>query len=106
LRGSGRDDELDADAEFWGIDPALIQPEEAIGLWEIHAAALHAFLVVESQWRVVSLAQGGLMWVGLDYSGVRAGLRGAGLKLTPDQWSEMQMIETGALNALNRVRMQ
>ena len=46
------------------------------------------------------------MWVGLDYSGVRAGLRGAGLKLTPDQWSEMQMIETGALNALNRVRMQ
>ena len=107
LRGSGRDDELDADARFWGLDPALFQPdEEAIGLWEAHAAALHAFLVVESQWNVVSLASGGMMWVGLDYAGVRAGLRGAGLKLSPEQWADLQLIETGALNALNRGRMQ
>lgn len=37
--------------------------------------------------------------VGLDYAGVRAGLEMAGIELDPAAWSDLQMIEAGALAA-------
>lgn len=43
------------------------------------------------------------MWVGLDYTAVRAGLELAGQQITPELWAEVQQIETGAVRALNGV---
>ncbi len=39
---------------------------------------------------------------GLDYAGARAGLGLAGLNVTPDLWSDVQVIEAAAVAALNR----
>lgn len=90
------------DAELWGIDPALLGlPDHEDGVWEVHADALWAFLAVQTQWRVVSEPKRRL-WVGLDYTAAQAGLHLAGLTLTPGRWAEVQMIERGALEALNR----
>ena len=75
-------------------------PDYEEGVWEIHARALHAFLAVDGQWRVASGEKS--LWLGLDYTAVKAGLELAGLSLTPAEWSDVQMIERGALEALNR----
>lgn len=90
------------DAQLWGIDPealGLTRSEEE-GVWERHASALHAFVAVDTQWRIVMGEKA--YWVGLDYAAVKAGLDLAGLSLTPGEWSDVQMIEKGALEALNR----
>jgi hypothetical protein len=98
--------ELVADARRWGIDPALLQDEdEEAGLWEVNLPALEAFSVIGTQWRVLSLGEGRLLYLGLDYAAAAAGLALAGLTLPPDLWSDVQVIEAGALGALNRNRM-
>lgn len=85
------------DATRWGLDPALFDAPEEDGLWEIHAAALNAFLAISTQWRMAD------QWaIGLDYAGARAGLRMAGIKVSPKIWAEVQVIEAGAIKALNR----
>lgn len=43
---------------------------------------------------------------GLDYSGVEAGLRQAGIALTSAQFADLQMIERGAIEALDAARRQ
>lgn len=63
--------------------------------------ALEAFLAVQTQWSYVS-GMGGAHTIGLDYAGVRAGLELAGIKLTPDQFHGLQLIELGARQAMNR----
>ena len=40
-------------------------------------------------------------FIGLDYTAVRAGLELAGIEMTPDLWSEVQLIEAGACKGLN-----
>lgn len=57
-----------------------------------------------TQWRVVASAAGPLFFGGLDYTAVRAGLDLAGITPTPALWSDVQLIEAGALGALNRRR--
>lgn len=94
--GRHRPSDLTDDAEKWGLDPALFDAPEEDGLWEIHAHALNAFLAISTQWR---MAHG---VIGLDYAGARAGLRMAGLKVSPEVWAEIQVIEAGAIKALNR----
>lgn len=64
--------------------------------------AFNAFLAVCRQWRTAA-APDRTVWLGLDYTAVRAGLDLAGLTITPDLWAEVQEIETGALRALNGV---
>lgn len=71
--------------------------QEATGLWAEHALAARAFLSVDTQWRVV----GGGAVIGLDYTAVRIGLRAAGLRLDPDAWGQLQLIEAGAIEAMN-----
>ena len=98
--------ELLADARRWGIDPALLQDQdEEAGLWEINLPALEAFSVIGTQWRVLPLGEGRLIYTGLDYAAAAAGLALAGLTVPPDIWSDVQVIEAGALGALNRNRM-
>ena len=61
--------------------------------------ALHAFLHVATQWRVVGSGDGTLRRTGLDYQGARAGLDLAGVPVTPDLWSDIKLIEAGAIAA-------
>jgi len=62
-----------------------------------------AYLEVHTQWRVVARAEGGLYAVGLDYAGVQAGLKLAGVKVTKGLWADLRMIEIGARDAKNGV---
>lgn len=43
-----------------------------------------------------------LLWLGLDYAAARAGLRLAGITMTTALWADVQIIEAGAVDALNR----
>jgi hypothetical protein len=62
-------------------------------------AALEAFLTVATQWRHVCPGDGTVRRAGLDYAGVRAGLDLAGIAMTPVLWSQVYLIEMGALAA-------
>jgi hypothetical protein len=81
------------------------QDDEA-GLWEINLTALETFAAIGSQWRVAASGEGRLHYLGLDYTAAAAGLGLAGMKVTPGLWSDVQEIEAGALDALNRKLMQ
>jgi hypothetical protein len=98
-------DELAADAAFWGIDPTLLADagdEDGEGVWPENLPAVAAFLAVATQWRVVGLADGSLRTTGLDYAGARAALDALNVEVTPGLWSDVQVIEDGALAGLNK----
>lgn len=82
-----------------GIDPATLPGthRDQDGVWPEHVAALEAFLSVQHQWRL----SGSGRVLGLDYASVRAGFDLAGIEMTPDLWSDVQLIERGACAALN-----
>ena len=61
--------------------------------------ALHAFLHVATQWRVVAPGDGTLRRTGLDYTAAAKGLELAGVAVTPALWSDIQLIEAGAIAA-------
>lgn len=46
---------------------------------------------------------GGMFYQGLDYAGAEAGLRLSGFEMTPDLWTQIRTIESGARAALNKV---
>ena len=81
------DDEAAADAARWGLelDPADLPTAAGDEVWSVNAPALRAFRAVDTQWR------GGGMGppLGLDYSGVRAGLELAGIEMTPALWAAL-----------------
>jgi len=52
----------------------------------------------------VASAAGPLFFCGLDYTAVRAGFDLAGITPSPGLWADVQLIEAGALGALNRRR--
>lgn len=70
-------------------------------IWEEHLPALEAFLAVDGQWRSIPRGMGGVRWIGLDYSAVEAGLKFAGIAMTPETWADFQLIEAGARDELN-----
>lgn len=47
---------------------------------------------------------GGMMAIGLDYGGVRAGLELSGIEATPELFTQIRTIEYGARAELNRSR--
>lgn len=66
-----------------------------------------AFLSVSTQWRMVAVVTqlgGQTYYQGLDYAGVEAGLRGAGVVATPALWADLRVIEAAARNTLNGER--
>ena len=98
----GRDDAV-SDAEKWGIafDPALVEGAHGDGIWAQNVAAVTAFLNATTQWRTVVLANGRPVVTGLDYAGVRAGLDGAGIVVSPDLWADLRVVEIGAMSEMN-----
>ncbi len=71
------------------------------GIWEDNVAALEGFLAVCTQWRYLALADGSVLRTGLDYTAVRAGFDLAGVAMTPELWTHIQLIEFGAKEASN-----
>jgi len=65
---------------------------------------MDAFLTVAGQWRSVPRFGAAPLWLGLDYTAAEAGWRLAGVELTPALFSEVQLIEAGAVQALNAER--
>jgi hypothetical protein len=88
--------------------------DDGEGVWSENWSTVQAFLAVSLQWRVVSIGGGGAagmggaalapmvpMFIGLDYSAVRAGLEAEGMVITPDLWRGLRIMETAACAALN-----
>lgn len=100
LRGS--QSELVESAAEWGI-PADALPEEDHddGVWPENVEAVRVWLSIASQWRTAPLGEVGLLWLGLDYAAVRAGLALSRIKVTPDLWDQIRLVEAGAKAALN-----
>lgn len=63
-----------------------------------------AFLHISGQWRTASRGLGGTHYIGLDYTAAKYGLDFAGVTVSPATWMDLRLIETGALNELNRER--
>ena len=61
--------------------------------------ALHAFLLVSTQFRMVCPGDGSIRRTGLDYTAARAGLDLAGVAVTAELWFDLQLIEAGAVEA-------
>nr|WP_269724455.1 DUF1799 domain-containing protein [Roseovarius sp. TM1035] len=70
------------------------------GVWPHNVPAVRAFLAVCNQWRTVSAGLAGFRVVGLDYTAARAGLRMSGVRITPELWAEVQVIEGAAVAAM------
>lgn len=93
----------DAEAVALGLSPVQVArlrsppPDGQEGVWRQNLAAVRAFLAVSSQWRVASGGMGGLAIIGLDYTAVRAGLGALRIRVTPDLWTDLQIMEAAAV---------
>lgn len=68
-----------------------------VGIWAEHEGAFRAFLSICTQFRWVSPGDGTAQRVGLDYQAARAGLDAEEITVTPQLWSDIRMIELGAI---------
>lgn len=104
MAAPSEEEDAASDAANWGasIDPSWLGdvalPDD--GIWAQHVPALEAFLVVCRQWRVVA-GMSGAAYIGLDYTAAKAGLKLAGIEVSPETWADLRDIEAGALEALN-----
>jgi precorrin-6B methylase 1 len=77
---------------------------EYAGVWPDNAETVRAFASAVTQWRTATLFSGdacSVVFVGLDYAGVRVALDAVGTDITPDLWRGLQIMEAEALAALN-----
>lgn len=71
-------------------------------MWRVNWPIVGAFLAVATQWRTpVPLPDGRVLYQGLDYTAVRAGLEQLAIALTPAQFRGLQTMERAAAAALN-----
>lgn len=76
------------------------------GVWPQNIPAVSAFVAVATQWRTaLAPTENGLrvLWIGLDYAAVRAGLELARITVTPETWAGLVDVELAARDALNGV---
>ena len=77
------------------------------GLWPEHVPVLEAFILCETQWRVVQVTGADLTtsirYLGLDYVGCKVALEFAGIAVTPDLWAAIGIVEAAAIAACNGV---
>lgn len=77
-------------------------------VWEQNWETVLAFLAVSTQWRSVPFGGGmapmQVIYQGLDYTAVRAGLEGFGFEATPALWRGLHVMEAAARNVLNGIR--
>lgn len=83
-------------AHVEAADTCPVRPD----CWDI----VMAWRSIATQWRVTALGGmgGGVVWLGLDYAGVAAGLAGMEIPATPDLWWGLRVMEAAAKEELNR----
>ncbi len=83
-------------AKVEAADCCLVRPD----CWDI----VMAWRVICGQWRTASPGgmAGGIVWMGLDYASVAAGLAGMGIEQTPDLWWGLRVMEAEAKGELNK----
>lgn len=91
MLGAGRHDEVEEDCIAFGIDPDAFAAgdEPRFALLEESVPVVSAFLTVQSQ----------LTESGFDYAGVRAGLAMARIRVTPELFEGLRVMEAAALAA-------
>lgn len=58
---------------------------------------------MSTQWRATAVPDGSVYWQGLDYAGVAAGLRGAGIRASKALWADLRIMEAAARDRLNGI---
>lgn len=87
--------------EWNGSDPSIEDADDIVVLpIELEPVVL-AFLIGATQWRWTG-AGFGAMPLGLDYAGLRAGCDMARLRLTPEEFDGVRVMEAEALQLLSR----
>jgi hypothetical protein len=99
VRDARRDNAPDHVIEAIRAELSAAAGEDA-EVWEENAAIVEAFLAASTQWRVAGTF-GGLVFLGLDYAGARAGIEAAGIEITPELWAGLRVMEQAACAALN-----
>lgn len=84
----------EAVAALQGADAAAAKGFE---VWPVNMAIVDAFCGVATQWRTLALTDGRVLWLGLDYTAVRARLG----VLTPRLWRGLGVMERAGADALN-----
>lgn len=83
------------------------EDDDVCEVWLQHWDIVQAFIAVDTQWRAVvgggGFAPSRMVFIGLDYAGVRAGLDAEGIEVTPDLWRGLRVMEAAACAALNEV---
>jgi hypothetical protein len=75
-------------------------------VWPENVWTVLAFLVAATQWRTATVLEAQrwrVAWIGLDYAGTRAGIEAAGIRITPELWGGLMIMEAEARAALNGV---
>ncbi|WIY25065.1 DUF1799 domain-containing protein [Parasedimentitalea psychrophila] len=100
---TGPNDEDQSECELLGIPLDDIGPgfDQDLGVWAANVDAVEAFLDVTTQFIRLAMPDGTFRVTGLNYPGAQAAWQMAGLKITPDLFAQVQMIERGALAEWN-----
>jgi hypothetical protein len=105
LGGPSDFSEAAEDAADLGLDDIAGQlaglTPQGFAVWPDNMATVDAWLVVCTQWRVTAMANGQVLWLGLDYASAKVGLDCADTVLTAQQWANLRMMERVASAALN-----
>lgn len=77
---------------------------QGFAVWPENMAVVDAWMIVNSQWNALSLANGQVLWLGLRYGDAKVSLDQAAIALTPEQWSRLRLMERVAAATLNGKR--
>ncbi len=69
-------------------------------LWSQHVAAMHLFMALDSQWRMLATASS-VVYCGLDYTAAREVASWMGLDVSPELLSQLREMEAEALPLRN-----
>ena len=82
----------------------LSKEEPGFPVWPQNMPIVTAFLAISNQWQMIAMPSGHIYWQGLDYARVRAGLKQAGIAVSPVQWAWLRVMESAARAVLNGYR--
>ncbi|MBD8890147.1 DUF1799 domain-containing protein [Roseibium litorale] len=82
------------------VPEAEISHADCFEVWRCNWRAVSIFLLLETQWRVVS-GPGGLAFLGLDYSAAKAVVQGRSRRAWARLLSDLRILEAEALPILN-----
>jgi hypothetical protein len=100
--GRGGKNELESDLAVMGISlPAEQVDPEPIEIWAEHAEAFDVFCACGGQWRIVA-GMAGAFYQGLDAAALAATMDMLGVEDRRRCLHQVQQIEAGALEVLNR----